>query len=136
LDYDIKKWIFQTGTPENVVYFNWNQVRIYPNATSAGTVKFRHTYYPTSDLTTTDTPNLPNMFQDALVNYACSNAFLVMKEYDNAILQWEEYQGIRNELKSRAQPGQMTPDTLETQRPIDVYNYPLWDRNYRTHGGV
>lgn len=135
LDYDYQKWLFQYGTPADVVYFNWNQVRIHPNATSAGTVKFRHTYYPTTDLTSTDSPNLPEMFVDALVDYVCANAFLIMKEYENATAQWEKYISTRQELKDRARPGQMTPDTIETQRPVDAFNYPLWDSNYRIRGG-
>lgn len=135
LDYDYKGWMFQYGTPSDAVYVNWNEIWLHPTPSAAGTVKLRHTYFPTTDLTSSDTPSLPKMFIGLLEDYVCAFAFLIMKEYENSDEYFVKYFQGRQELKSRAQVGGMTPDTFDTQRPVDAFNYPLYDPNYRIRGG-
>ena len=136
MDWDIQGWNAEVGRPDNAIYFNWDVLRLSPIPSSAGTVRFRHSYVPSSDLGATDSPAIPNVFEECLIDYMCAHAFVIMKEYDNAVRFTAEWKTTREDCKRRARQGQMTPDTMETQRPVDVFNYPLWDQGYRNRGGT
>jgi hypothetical protein len=75
-------------------------------------------------------------FSDALVDYVAAHCFWIMKEYENGVRMWADYMKIRQDLKRRSKQEQMTPDTFDNQRPVDVFNYPLWDQGYRNRGGM
>jgi len=135
MDWDINNWMFETGTPDNAIYFNWNQIRLSPIPQSAGTLRFRYAYVPSTDLTSTDEPSLPDVFASILVDYVCAHGFAIMKEYENAERKWGDYLVRRQDLKRRSKQDQMTPDTMDNQRPVDVFNYPLWDQGYRNRAG-
>ena len=135
MDWDIQGWLVEVGTPDNAIYFNWDQIRLYPIPESAGTVRFRHTYIP-PDLGLTDEPLLLDVFVDTLVFYVCANVTMVAKEYMNSEMFWKRYLEHRQELKRRSKQDQMTPDIFDNQRPVDVFNYPLWDQQYRNRWGM
>ncbi|MHC4951672.1 MAG: phage adaptor protein [Planctomycetota bacterium] len=136
MDWDVQNWLEEVGRPDNAIYFNWNRIRLTPLPTSAGTVRFRHAYWPSTALTATDEPALPDVFSDALVDYVAAHCFWIMKEYENGVRMWADYMKIRQDLKRRSKQEQMTPDTFDNQRPVDVFNYPLWDQGYRNRGGA
>ena len=131
MDWDVDNWMFETGVPDNNIYFNWNRMRLTPIPESAGTVRFRYTYVP-EDMTSTDEPLFPDVFSSSLTDYAAAHCFAIMKEYENALEVWQEYVAVRQNLKRRSKQEQMTPDTMTSQRPVTVFNYPLWDQNYRS----
>ena len=131
LDDDERDWVFDVGTPENVVYFNWNVVRIKPIPASAGTVQFRYAYI-TSDMIITDSPDYPHVWHDALVDFVNAQCFFAMREYENGAQSWLRYVKRREKAKAQSRLGQRTPDTFVTRRPISIFNYRKWDQGYRT----
>jgi len=131
LDYDQRDWKNEVGTPEYSVYFNFDQMRLKPINSAAGTVTFRYTYIP-ADLTVSDSPAIPLVYQEALVDFIVAQMFVIVKEYNNANAYWGNYLKRRARAKRQSRDGQRTPDTLTTQRPVNVFSYPKWDQGYRT----
>lgn len=130
LDYDSADWRFEVGTPDRCVYFDTNVIRMVPILSAAATIEHRHSYIPT-DLTSTDTPDFAKVYHDAMVDYVDSQCFLVLREYENAGRAWASYLKRRDKAKAQAKPGQRTPDTFVTQRPMTVFNYENWTRRTR-----
>lgn len=131
LDYDEQAWPFRLGTPEETVYWNYNVLRLKPITSAAGTVTFRHSYIP-SDLTSTAEPQILDVFHQALIDFGCAEIFYGMRDFKNADLKWASYKILRQKGKAQARQWQQTPDTLLAQRPVTVFNYPLWDNRYRS----
>lgn len=132
LDYNQRDWVFEVGTPEAMVYRNYNTVRLKPISSAAGTVMFRHSYIP-SDVTTGSEPSFVGMFHDALANFAVAEALRVSRKYEEADKFWGAYVADREKAKTYARQYQRTPDIFVGQRPTTVFNWPYWDSRFRSH---
>lgn len=129
LDYRETGWPFQVGTPESVVFYNYNVLRTKPIATAAGTVTFRYTYAPT-DFTLTTEPAIPKIYHIWLAEFACAQSYYLWRDYENGAAAMGRYMEARK--KARGQAQEKTPDTLTSQRPVTAFNYNRWDYGYRS----
>lgn len=129
LDYDSNTWKFEVGTPELYVFFNYNQIRVKPIPSAAGTVKFRTSYVP-ADLTASDDIPLPVSFVHTLRLFVDAMCFVIVRDYEKAKEKWSEYLQEREQARTQAQTP--SPDVMKGQRNVNVFNYPMWDSRYRT----
>ena len=129
LDYNESDWMFEVGTPEYYTPFTWNKIRLKPINDAAGTVRFRHAYIP-GTMQLTSTPEIPEVWHEALTDFVAAQYYLIFKEYKNYQREWGRYLEKRNKARGQTRTG--TPDRMMTQKPIDVYNYPKWDYGYRS----
>jgi len=130
-DDDSNEWEFRVADqPDSVVYFNWKNNRLYPIPSSAGTVLMRHAFIP-DDLTLADTPDIPKVYHDALVDYVDSECLFIMRDFTSAADARKSYDKRRLKARSQSNQGQRTPNTLVSQRPVTVFNYKSWDYRYR-----
>lgn len=128
LDYKDGQWIFQVGTPENVIFWNYNEVRLKPIPSAAATFVHRYHFIP-SDITLSEEPDVPETWHDAFIEWLKSQMYLIFREYQNFDDSWAMY--VQQRLKAKAQSKTGTPDTLQTQIPVTTFNYPYWDQGFR-----
>lgn len=132
LDYDNKTWEFEVGTPEALAYFNYNAIRLKPIPSAAGTLTFRYAYVPTA-ITLTDTPQIIAMLQHAMKDYMVAMAQLLFRQIEDGVSRYKIYLETRSKAKEQSRNYQKTPDTLFSQKPVTVFNYPFWDARYRAY---
>ena len=126
--YDSREWVYQVSAkPINIIYWNYNNVRLFPIPSAAGTVSFRHAYIRTT-ATLTDEPMAPKMWHGAITDFVCSEAFYAMREYENADANYGIYVAKRAKARPQFTDGQMTPDTLGAMRPKTNFNWQLWNQ--------
>ena len=123
-------WIFEVGTPEQVVYYNYNVLRTKPISSAAATVTHRYAYIP-EDITLTTEPQTPPVYHTCLADFASTQCFMIMREFKNGAFYYLKYKNQREKAKAQSRVGQQTPDTLTSQRPVTVFNYNRWDWGYR-----
>lgn len=130
LDYNKTGWVGDVGTPENVVYFNYNTVRLHPIPSAAGTITHRYSYLP-AELGINDTPQIMSVYHDALADYGKAQCFWILKKKANAKKYYEAYLMARDKGEAQSRNLQRTPDIMTSQRNVTVFNYPYWDTGYR-----
>lgn len=131
LDYDQRDWKFKVGpTPENLVYWKWNCVRVTPVPSAAGTFMIRYFPMPTA-LTLSGTPVLQKMWHNALEHFATAQVFFIYREFDQANWWWGKYLEGRKQARSSSGFGRRTQDTLVSQSPVTIFDYQNWDPSYR-----
>lgn len=134
LDYNEQAWKTEVGTPDAVVFTNWSAIRTKPITSAAGTITMKYSYIPTA-LTTSDEPSFLKSFHDALVSFGAAECFFMMKDIKNGNIHWKRYFDTRKKARSQAHSWQRTPDTMLSQRPVSVFNYPYWDNRFRSKAG-
>lgn len=129
LYYDTREWDHKVaGQPTNLVYWNYNQIRLYPIPSVAGTVLFRHAYVRNSSVTTADSPDCPLSWHGAVVDYVVSECLSAQRKYDQSDEVWSRYLTKRVKAKAQFTEGQRTPDTLQGMRPKTNFNWQLWNQ--------
>jgi hypothetical protein len=129
LYYDTREWDHKTGgIPTNIVYWNWNTIRLYPIPNTAGTVLFRHSYVNERNISLTDTPDSPVSWHSALVDFVVSECLSCQRKCDQADEVWNRYLSKRVKAKAQFNEGQRTPDTLQGMRPKTNFNWQLWNQ--------
>lgn len=132
LDYDNSGWIFEVGTPENIAYYNYNAIRLKPIPSAAGTITFRYAYIPEALSLSTEL-DIPQTFQDAMFYWLVANAQLMFRQIELGMERFKTYMELRSKARAQARQYQRTPDTLFSQHPVTVFNYPLFDQRYRSY---
>lgn len=127
LDEEEDDWVFEVSTPENVLYTNYDNIRLHPNPSAAGTVTHRYAYYPTA-IQLSDEPEIQNVFHQALVDYGVHACALILREYELAGERWTKYKASRDRIKASST---QKPKVMVTVRPVTTWNYSKWDWGIR-----
>jgi hypothetical protein len=129
LYYDTREWHYKIAAqPTNLVYWNYDNIRLYPTPTAAGTITFRHSYVDTTPLQTTSEPGIPIMWHSALVDYVVAECLASQRKYEESDQVWMRYLEKRSKAKAQFGEGQRTPDTLQGMRPKTNFNWQLWNQ--------
>ena len=139
LDYMRDDWRWEYGRPEH--YIVWTKsfgLRIHPIPIRTTRINVNYTFIdndvtlgPGGDESADGAFLSPAMFHRVFVYGVSALCFFMMKEYDNLAKSWGKYVAGRQEAFAQIQ-SRRSPDIMYSQRPVDVFNYPLWDEGYRT----